>query len=147
MMVAGSSRLQCFHSDALAGHFMLPPRPQPRSFTGASSGRVCVWLHCAFAVAHRLSVVAAGEGYSPVAVGELLLTAASAVAEHGLQGKWAAAVAAPRLQGTGSAVVAHRLSCPPGVWNLSGPGIEPVSSALAGGSLNHWNQGSPPSAS
>ena len=98
MMVAGSSRLQCFHSDALAGHFMLPPCPQPRSFTGASSGRVCVWLHCAFAVAHRLSVVAAGEGYSPVAVGELLLTAASAVAEHGLQGKWAAAVAAPRLR-------------------------------------------------
>ena len=86
MMVAGSSRLQCFHSDALAAHFMLPPGPQSRSFTGASSGRVCVcvWLHCTFVVAHRLSVVAASEGYSPVAVGELLLTVASPVAEHGL---------------------------------------------------------------
>ena len=33
----------------------------------------------------------------------------------------------------GSVVVAHRLSC--GMWGLPGPGLEPVSPALAGGFL------------
>ena len=32
----------------------------------------------------------------------------------------------------GSVGVGHRLSCPPGTWGLPGPGIEPMSSALAG---------------
>ena len=52
MMVAGSSRLQCFHSDALAAHFMLPPGPQSRSFTGASSDRVCVCVCVCVAALH-----------------------------------------------------------------------------------------------
>ena len=34
-----------------------------------------------------------------------------------------------------SSCVAHGLGCPRGTWNLPGPGIEPVSSALAAGFL------------
>ena len=34
--------------------------------------------------------------------------------------------------GTGSGVVAHGLSCFLGMWNLPGPGIKPMSSAMAG---------------
>ena len=47
------------------------------------------------------------------------------------------AVVARRLQSTGSVVVAHGLSCSvcgihTGIWDLPGPGLEPVSPALAG---------------
>ena len=35
----------------------------------------------------------------------------------------------------GSAVVTHGLTCPGGMWNIPGPGIEPVSPAMAGGFL------------
>ena len=41
----------------------------------------------------------------------LLIAVASLVAEHGLQGTQASAVAAPGLYSTGSVVVAHRLNC------------------------------------
>ena len=33
-------------------------------------------------------------------------------------------------------IVAHRLSCPMALWDLPGPGIEPVPCALAGGFLS-----------
>ena len=35
----------------------------------------------------------------------------------------------------GSVVAVHGLSCSNGMWDLPGPGIEPVSPALAGGFL------------
>ena len=66
---------------------------------------------------------------------ELLTTVASSVAEHGLQ--------AHRPQQpwhAGSRVLEHKLgSCGRwaqplrGMWDLPGPGLEPASSALAGG--------------
>lgn len=84
MMVAGPSRLQCFHPDALATHFLLPPGPQSHSFSGASPCFFLCWLHRAFAVAPRLSLLASSEGCCLVAVGELLTAEASLVAAHGL---------------------------------------------------------------
>ena len=55
-------------------------------------------------------------GCSPAARLGLLIVMGSLGAEHVLCGAWA------------SVVVAHRLS----MWNLPGPGMEPVSPALAG---------------
>ena len=52
----------------------------------------------------------------------------------GLRAHKASVVAAPRFQSTGSIVVAHGLRC---MWDLPGPGIEPMSPALAGGFFNH----------
>ena len=42
------------------------------------------WLLWVFAAAHRLSLVAASQGYSLVALGRLTIVVASAVAERGL---------------------------------------------------------------
>ena len=51
---------------------------------------------------------------------------------------------APRLQSTGSVVVAHGLGCSSVIkWNLPGPGIKPVSPALAGRFFKLSHQGSP----
>ena len=61
------------------------------------------------------SLVAVNGGYSLVAVPGLLITLASLVKEHGLQGAQASAVVAPGLQSTGSVVVVHGLSCP---WHV-----------------------------
>ena len=53
--------------------------------------------------------------YSPVVVHRFLTAAASLVAEHGLKGTQAAAVAACRLSSSGLQVLEHRLkSC--GQW-------------------------------
>ena len=41
-------------------------------------------------------------------------------------------VAAPRPQSTGSIIAAHGLSCSHCMWDLPGPGIKPLSPALAG---------------
>ena len=65
-----------------------------------------------------LSLVAARGGYSAVTVHGLLIAVAFLVAEHG-------------VRSTGSALVAHRLSCS-AACGSSGSGIEPVSPALAG---------------
>ena len=42
----------------------------------------------------------------------LCTAVASLVVEHGLCGAWAAVVAAPRFQGTGSIIAAHGCGCP-----------------------------------
>ena len=84
---------------------------------------------------------------------------ASLVAEHRLQGMqasvavagvggwgWGSVVAVPRLPSTGSVVVAHRLSCfICSIWDLPGPGFEPVCPALAGGFLTTEPPGKLPS--
>ena len=83
------------------------------------------------------SLVAEGGGYSLVAV-RGLIAVASLGAGHRLWGSWASALLAhgPVLQLPGSK---HSLSsCGaqawllPGVWDLPGSGIKPVSPALAG---------------
>ena len=76
-----------------------------------------------------LPVVAESGGCSPAAVCGLLTAVASLVLEQGLQGTQA------------SVVVAHELSCK---WDLPRPGIEPVSSALAGGFFTTEPPGKPP---
>ena len=66
----------------------------------------------------------------------LLLVVASLVAERRLQGTRASAVAAPRLWSTNSVVVVRGLRGPMcDMWVLPGPGLDPMSSALAGGFL------------
>ena len=61
----------------------------------------------------------------------LLIALASLVVEHGLS-----AHGLQQLWHMGSVVVAHGLSCSTaGMWDLPGPGLEPVSPALAGGFL------------
>ena len=47
--------------------------------------------------AQAFAVVDVSGGYSPVVVGGLLIALASHVAEHRLQGMWAAVVAVPEL--------------------------------------------------
>ena len=47
--------------------------------------------------AQAFAVVDVSGGYSPVVVGGLLIAVASLVAEHRLQGMWAAVVAVPEL--------------------------------------------------
>ena len=79
-----------------------------------------------------------------IAVCGLLVVVASLVAEHGLQ--------ACGLSSWGSRALEHRLSsCDAraqllhGMWDLPGPGLEPVSPALAGGFLTTAPPGKVPS--
>ena len=88
-----------------------------------------LWAHRVFVAVRGLSVVVASGGYSPAAVCGLLTAVASLVLEQGLQGTQA------------SVVVAHELSC---MSDLPRPGIEPVSSALAGGFFTNGPPGKPP---
>ena len=66
------------------------------------------------------------QGHSPVAVGKLLIEVASLVVEHGLSS------CHPPAQ------------LPHNMWNLPGPGIEPVSPALAGRFLTTGPPGESP---
>ena len=79
-----------------------------------------------------------------IAVQGLLIAVASLVEEHGLyahglQQLWTvgSVVVARRLQSTASVVVAHS------TWDPPGPGLEPVSPALAGGFLTTAPPGKP----
>ena len=57
------------------------------------------------------SLVEMSRGYSTDALHRLLIAAVSLVAKHGLQGTLASVVETPRLQNTGSIVLAKGLSC------------------------------------
>ena len=81
----------------------------------------------ALAAACRLSLVAASGGDSLVLLQGPLTAVAPLVASTGL-GPWASAIAARRLSSCGTK--AWSLG---GMWNPPGPGLEPVSPALAGG--------------
>ena len=68
-----------------------------------------------------------------------LIVVASLVAEHGLWGMWASTIVGHGLSGCGFWALEHRLSScgswaylRQGMWDLSRPGIEPVSPALVG---------------
>ena len=121
------------------------------------------WLHWVSIAAHGLSLVAASGGYSSLrCTGFFLIAVASLVVEHRLQAHGlqqlqhvGSVVAARGPQSTrASVVVAHGLSCCGswalerrlsscgaraqllrGMWDLPGPGLQPVSPALAGGFL------------
>ena len=77
--------------------------------------------------------------YSLVVVRGLLTAVASLVAEHSLWRSWTSVVAAHELSSCGSQALEQRLNnCDTqaqllhGMWDLLGPGMEPVSPALAG---------------
>ena len=85
-----------------------------------------------------------------VAVCGLLIAVASLAVEHGLQAcglqqLWhvGSVVVACGLQSTGSVVVAHRLSCSTACGIFPGPGLEPMSLALAGRFLTTAPPGKP----
>ena len=78
------------------------------------------------------------QGLLFVEVRRLLIAVASLVAEHGLQGARASVVVALGLSSCGSWA---QLLC--GMWDLPGPGLEPVSRALAGGFLTTAPPGKP----
>ena len=78
----------------------------------------------------RLSLVADSGGYSLVLVPGPLIALASPT-EYRLWGSRA------------SVVVAHRLGCPGGMWDLPRLGFEPASPALAGGLLTTEPPGKP----
>ena len=90
-------------------------------------------------VGHFFLVVGSGGLLSSCLVLASLTAGASRVVERRLWGVWASGVTIPVLQSTGSVVVAHRL-CTYGrwllvavlLWDLPGPGIEPVSPTPAG---------------
>ena len=71
-------------------------------------------------------------GYPLVVFG--LLTAVSFLVVRELQGMWASEVAAPRLQSTGSVVVAHELSCSTACGLFPDQGQNPL----------HWQEDSLP---
>ena len=84
------------------------------------------WLFWVFVAAQAFSAVAAGGGWSLVAVPSLLIAVASPVAERGLQGAPASAVVAPGLDSSDPwAQLLHS------IWDLPRSGIESVSPALA----------------
>ena len=78
------------------------------------------------------------------------LCVASFAVQHGLEGTESAVAVAPGLSSFGSWALEHRLnSCGAwayllrGMWDLPGPGIEPISPALAGGFLTTRPPGKP----
>ena len=103
----------------------------------------CVGWFIFFAL---FSLVAASRSCPPAVVHRFLIAIASPVAEHGLCGVQASAVATSGLSSGGSWSLEHRLnSCDTQVsllcsmWDLSGSGIKPLDSLP----LSH--QGSPSS--
>ena len=112
-------------------HRQLPPigvTPCPQHAMKCSTfrfpPRVSFWLHWAFAAAHRPSPVAASGG---------LLSSRGLCAA-----RWGAWALEHRRYSSGAGV-----ELPRGLWDLPGPGIKPVSLALAGRFLTSGPQGSP----
>ena len=93
------------------------------------------WLRLVFVAAHGLSLAAASGGYSLCGARASHCGGFSCCRARAL-GVWASVVVARGLQSAGSVVVAHKLSC-------SGPGLEHVSPALAGGFLTTAPPGKP----
>ena len=111
---------------------------------------VCMyWLRRVFLAARGLSLVVASGGYSSVwcaglSLRWLLLLRSTRSRHAGFSSCSAGSVVVARgLQSAGSVVVAHGLSCSSGMWDLPGPGLEPVSPALAGGFLTTAPSGKP----
>ena len=97
------------------------------------------------------TLVAESGGYSLVEVHKLLIAVASLLVEHALKSSWASIAAMRRLSSCGSLALEHRLSsCDPEVyllcrmWDHPGPGIKPVSSALAAKFFTTEPPGKPP---
>ena len=92
-----------------------------------------------FVAARGLSLVVESWGSSLAAVHRLLTAVTCPVVDHWLWAQWASVVAAQRLSSWGPRALEHGLSscgswarlfhC---MWNLPGPGIEPVSPASTG---------------
>ena len=96
---------------------------------------VYFWLCWLFVGARGLSLVAESRGLLFSVVPGPLVALASLVGKHVLWGTWALLVAAPWLQGTSSAVVAHRI--------FPGQGSNPRLLHWQADSLPLSHQGSP----
>ena len=97
------------------------------------------WLRWVFIAACGLSLGAASRGYSSLRCAGFSLRWLLVV-EHGALGARVSVVVARGLSSCGSRALERRLSsCGSraqllhGMWDLPGPGLEPVSPALAGG--------------
>ena len=88
------------------------------------------WLRWVFLVAHGLSLVAAGGGYSSLRC-----------AGFSLQWFLLLRSTGSRRAGFSSCGARAQLVC--GMWDLPGPGLKPVSPALAGGFLTTAPPGKP----
>ena len=75
----------------------------------------------------------------------LLQSTGSSLTGFSSYGTWPSVVVARGPWSAGSVVVVHWLSCSAacGMWDLPGPGLEPVSPALAGGFLTTGPPGKP----
>ena len=116
-----------------------------------------LWLHCVFAAACKLSLVAASGGYSLLqctgcSLQWLLLLQSRGSRHAGFSScsRRAPVVVAGGLSSFGSQALERRLSsCGAGaellrgMRDLPGPGLEPVSPALAGGFLTTAPPGKP----
>ena len=96
------------------------------------------------------SLVAASRGSSLIVVHRLFIVVASLFVEHGLQNVQASVGAVQGLSGCSSWALKHRLNsygawaqliC--NMWDLPRPGIDPMSSALAGGFFTTEPPGKP----
>ena len=97
------------------------------------------WLYQVFIAAQAFSLVAEREGPSLAVVLRLLITAASLVAEHRLQGAKASVVKAHGLNSCSSQALEHRINSWGAraqllfsMWSLPESGNKPVSPALPG---------------
>ena len=89
------------------------------------------WLRWVFVAVRRLSLVAVSGGCSPLWC-------------PGFSLRWLLLLWSTGSRCAGSVVVAHRLSCSMGLWDLPGPGLQPFSPALAGGFLTTASPGKSP---
>ena len=94
---------------------------------------IYLWLRWVYVAACGLSPVAVSRGHSSRCTG-FSLHGPSRCGTQAL-GARASVVVARGLQRTGSAVVVHGPSRSTAMWDPPGPGLEPVSPALAGGFL------------
>ena len=106
------------------------------------------WLCWVFVAVRGLSLIAASKGYSSLRCAAYCRGFSCCRAQA--LGTWASVVVARRLSSCGSRALEHRLSsCGTqalllrGMWDLPGPGLEPVSPALAGRFLTTAPPGKP----
>ena len=107
------------------------------------------WLHWVFVAARWLSLVAESGGYSSLRCAGFSLRWLLLLRSMGSRAQ-ASVVVARRLSSCGSWALEHRLSscgtqaqllC--SMWDLPGPGLQPMSPALAGGFLTTAPPGNP----
>ena len=116
---------------------------------------IYLWLRWVFVAVHRLSLVAASRGYSPLQCTGFSLRGLLLLRSTGPPLRWLLLLRSTGsrhagLSNCGLRALERRLSsCGTqaqllrGMWDLPGPGLKPVSPALAGGLLTTAPSGQP----